>query len=72
MSPVKSALDPRSEEFARNAATKKPWVNAEPSSHIWVAKLPTDLEAGTHRIKVAVVDEYGRAHQDHLVLEVRG
>jgi C terminal of Calcineurin-like phosphoesterase/N terminal of Calcineurin-like phosphoesterase len=60
------------EEFARNEATKKPWVKAEPSSHIWVARLPGDLEAGTHCVKVNVTDEYGRMHQDHLVLEVRG
>jgi 3',5'-cyclic AMP phosphodiesterase CpdA len=60
------------EEFARNADTKKPWVNAQPSSHIWVARLPVDLETGTHRVSVTVTDEYGRMHQDHLVLEVRG
>jgi hypothetical protein len=58
------------EEFARNEATKKPWVKAEPSSHIWVARLPTDLGAGTHCIAVRVVDEYGREHRDHLVVEV--
>jgi 3',5'-cyclic AMP phosphodiesterase CpdA len=60
------------EEFARNEATKKPWVKAEPSSHVWVARLPADLESGTHRVRVTVADEYGRTHRDHLVLEVRG
>jgi hypothetical protein len=58
------------EVFARNRATKKPWVKAEPCSHLWVAPLPADLEAGTHRIELQVTDEYGRAHHDHLVLEV--
>jgi len=58
------------EEFARNEATKKPWVKAEPSSHIWTARLPSDLEPGTHCIAVRVVDEYGREHRDHLVLEL--
>jgi hypothetical protein len=63
--------DPFVEEvFARNEATKKPWVKAGPSSHIWVARLPADLEAGTHRVDVIATDEYGRAHRDHLVLEV--
>ncbi len=57
------------EVFARNAATKKPWVKAEDCAHMWVARLPGDLEAGTHCITVRVADEYGRAHQDHLVLE---
>jgi hypothetical protein len=60
------------EVFARNQATKKPWVKAEPCSHLWVARLPADLEAGTHCIRVRVTDEYGREHHDHLVLEVTG
>lgn len=58
------------EVFARNRAALKPWVKAEPCSHLWVAPLPVDLEAGTHCIKVRVTDEHGRAHRDHLVLEV--
>jgi hypothetical protein len=58
------------EVFARNQATKKSWVKAEPCSHLWVARLPADLEAGTHCIRVRVMDEYGREHHDHLVLEV--
>ncbi len=63
--------DPFVEEvFARNEATKKPWVKAEPSSHIWTARLPHDLEAGTHCIAVTVIDEYGREHNDHLIVEV--
>jgi 3',5'-cyclic AMP phosphodiesterase CpdA len=63
--------DPFVEEvFARHEATKKPWVKASPSSHIWVARLPADLEPGAHCIEVRVTDEYGREHRDHLVLEV--
>lgn len=58
------------EEFARNEATKKPWVKAEPSSHIWSARLPADLEAGTHTIAVRAIDEYGREHRDNLVVEL--
>jgi hypothetical protein len=60
------------EVFAKNEATKKPWVEAEPCSHIWVARLPADLEAGTHCIMVRAIDEYGREHDDHLCLEVTG
>jgi len=64
-------VDPFVQEvFARNEATKKPWVKASPSSHIWVARLPADLEAGTHCLEVIARDEYGREHRDHLVLEV--
>jgi hypothetical protein len=58
--------------FARNAATKKSWVAAEPCTHLFVARLPADLETGTHRIMVAASDEYGRMHRDHLVVEVIG
>jgi hypothetical protein len=66
-------VDPFVQEvFARNAATKKPWVKAEPCSHLWVARLPADLEVGTHCINVYVVDEYGRELRDYLVLEVAG
>jgi hypothetical protein len=65
--------DPFVEEvFAKNQATKKPWAEAELCSHIWVARLPADLEAGTHCIMVRAVDEYGRGHRDHLCLEVIG
>jgi len=32
------------EVFARNRASKKPWVKAEPCSHLWAARLPADLE----------------------------
>jgi hypothetical protein len=63
--------DPFVEEvFAHNEATKKPWVRAEPSSHIWSARLPSDLEAGTHCARVRVIDEYGREYRDHLVVEL--
>ena len=53
--------DPFVEEvFARNEATKKAWVKAEPSSHVWTARLPGDLQAGAYRVVVEAVDEYGR------------
>ncbi|MGH6850903.1 MAG: hypothetical protein ACREDD_10720 [Methylocella sp.] len=50
----------------------KPWVKAEPSSHIWVARLPSSLEPGAHAIDVHVVDEYGRDHHGIVILEVTG
>jgi hypothetical protein len=58
------------EVFGRNRETVKPWVKAEPSSHIWVARLPGSLEPGAHAIDVHVTDEYGRPHKDRLILEV--
>ena len=43
------------EVFARNEATKKPWVSADNSSHIWTARLPGDLAPGTYRVVVEAV-----------------
>lgn len=63
--------DPLVQElFARNEATKKPWVKAEISSHIWTAQLPHDLKPGTHALAVLVRDEYGRSYSEHAVMEV--
>ena len=58
------------EVYARNADSKKPWVEAGKSSHLWQAGLPADLPAGTHRVAVRATDEYGRIHATSLVLEV--
>ena len=56
----KARPDPFVEEvFARNEATKKFWVKADPSSHIWTARLPADLAPGAYRVDVEVVNEYG-------------
>lgn len=58
------------EIFIRNQPTKKSWVKAEPCSHIWMSRLPADLEAGTHRADFLIIDEYGRELRDHLLVEV--
>jgi C terminal of Calcineurin-like phosphoesterase/N terminal of Calcineurin-like phosphoesterase/Calcineurin-like phosphoesterase len=60
------------EVYARNQASKKPWVQAGRSSHIWQGGLPADLGAGTHRVAVRATDEYGRVHATSMVLEVVG
>jgi hypothetical protein len=63
--------DPLVQElFARNEGTKKPWVKAEVSSHIWTARLPHDLKPGAHTLTVLVRDEYGRSYSEHAVMEV--
>ena len=58
------------EVYARNAATKKPWVKASLSTHVWQATLPADLPAGAHRVRVMGTDEYGRVHTAAMLLEV--
>ena len=58
------------ELYARYPDTKKAWVSAIPSSHIWTARLPADLPPGAHRITVEGSDEYGRPLRSAAVLEV--
>ncbi len=58
--------------YVRNAAVKKPWVKAMPSTHIWTARLPADLPPGAHRVTVTAVDEYGRTLSEAIALEVTG
>ena len=58
--------------YARNEATKKPWIKAEISSHIWTARLPHDLDVGAHRVVVEAVTEYGDVVSGRLALEVTG
>src|SRR5271165_767089 len=68
-----SRPDPFVEEvFARHEQTKKAWVKADMSSHIWTARLPGDLEPGAYRVVVEAVDEYGRMLTGRLALEVTG
>ncbi len=56
--------------FARSAPMQKPWVQAVPSSHVWKAPLPADLEPGAHRVTVRARDEYGRERVAHTLVEV--
>ena len=56
--------------FDRNETVKKPWIKAEPSSHVWVARLPATLATGTHRLLVRAVTEYGDTVTGTMALEV--
>lgn len=65
--------DPFVEEvYRRHRQAIKSWVKAEPSSHIWTARLQADLALGTHLIEVMALDEYDREHRDQIILEVTG
>jgi hypothetical protein len=69
----RSRPDPFVQEvFARNEATKKAWVKAEDSSHIWIARLPGDLTPGTYPVVVEATGEYGQPLSGRLALEVTG
>lgn len=58
------------ELLARQGAVRKPWVEAAPSTHLWKTAVPPGLKAGAYRVRVRAVDEYGRLHVAHAVLEV--
>jgi C terminal of Calcineurin-like phosphoesterase/N terminal of Calcineurin-like phosphoesterase len=60
------------EVFARNEATKKFWVSADNSSHVWTARLPADLAPGTYKVIVEASGEYGQPLSGRLALEVTG
>lgn len=60
------------EVFARHADTKKSWLEATPSSHVFAADVPDDLGPGTHTVTVRARDEFGREHHGHRVMEITG
>ncbi|MBN4096949.1 MULTISPECIES: calcineurin-like phosphoesterase family protein [unclassified Methylobacterium] len=60
------------ELYERYPETKKSWVKAVPSTHIWTARLPDDVAPGAHRVTVEGADEYGRPIRGCTVLEVTG
>ena len=65
------ARDPLVNElFGRQGAVRKPWVEATPSTHLWKTPVPAGLKAGAYSVRVRAVDEYGRQHVAHTVLEI--
>ena len=63
--------DPFVEElYLRSGDSKKSWVKVEPSSHVWTASLPPNLEPGVHTITVRATDEYGQEHLGHKLFEL--
>ena len=60
------------EHSERNAESIKPWVEPEPSSHIWVADLPDELAPGTHLLSVIATDDFGSTHHGHKIIEITG
>ncbi len=56
--------------YAKNIEKLKVGVEAEPSSHTWVADLPNGLSIGTHSIRIKAVDEFGGEHYQHAIVEI--
>ena len=58
------------EQFNRHRDTKKSWVEATPSTHLFEGDLDDGLAVGTHTVTVRAKDEFGRVHHGHAVLEI--
>ena len=58
------------ELFARNQTSKKSWVSATPSTHLFGADLPDDTPRGIHTLSVEAIDEFGTVHHGHAILEI--
>ena len=58
------------ELFTRNPTSKKSWVNATPSTHLFGADLPDDTPQGIHTLSVEAIDEFGTIHHGHAILEI--
>lgn len=61
-------------EFSDPHAIAQQLVNggslADRAIHLWRLKLPTDLEAGTHRATVTATDSYGRQFTESMIFKV--
>jgi 3',5'-cyclic AMP phosphodiesterase CpdA len=66
-------IDPYVEElFTRHRKAIKSWIEPVPSTHLWAAPLPVDLEPGVHVVTVEAIDDYGHRHTGRRLLEVTG
>lgn len=58
------------EQYSRHRDVKKSWVQASASTHLFEADLDDSIEPGTHTVTVRAMDEFGRVHHGHAVLEI--
>ena len=58
------------ELLSRHDAVRKPWVEPVQSTHLWRMPLPGGLSPGAHCLEVQAIDEYGRRHLVHTIIEI--
>lgn len=58
------------EQFHRHRETKKSWVEATPSTHLFTADFQDDLVPGTYTVTVRAKDEFGLTHHGHTIVEI--
>ena len=47
------------------------WIRPQPSTHIWSASLPQEIERGVHTISVRARDRYGNVFEQAVIFEVK-
>jgi C terminal of Calcineurin-like phosphoesterase/Calcineurin-like phosphoesterase len=58
------------EAFSDGGFVRPSWLQACPSSHIWVGGLPKGLAVGRHVLMVRAIGEFGREHVSHTEIVV--
>jgi hypothetical protein len=46
------------------------WLLTDQSNHVWVVRIPQDLEPGAHTVRVLTVDLHGRQYHDLMAFEI--
>jgi hypothetical protein len=57
--------------YQRVEGTPEAMARPEPSSHLWKAPLPSDLQPGTHTVTVMSVNEFGQTDTTSTLIEVK-
>ena len=56
--------------FSDPAVARPSWLEACPSSHIWVGMLPAGLSRGTYQFTVRAIGEFGREHVSQMSVTI--
>jgi len=63
--------DPLVVEFFNAYKDIDEWVKAQECSHIWTAKMPADLQEGSHIIKISTTDMFNNKFSAYQIFEIK-
>ena len=63
--------DPLVVEFFNAYSDIDDWVKPMESSHIWTAKMPSDLREGSHILKIATTDMFNNEFFAYQIFEAK-
>jgi len=69
--PAPYFLEQKRREAAATSPPARPLPPADPSSHLWVGRLPESPPPGTATLEVRATDTFGRVHTAHRTLRIR-